>query len=265
MNEIDPRLSGRTLQIGELAKLAKLSVRALRHYDDIGLLTPSGRTEGNYRFYTGDDVLRLQQIMIQRELGFSLADIQQQLDDPSFNRLEAVKRQRTHLQQQLDDAVRILRSVDDTIAMLERGAPENDMTTNDETVQKLFDGFDPAEHEAEAEARWGNTEAFAESKRRTKRYTPADWARHKAELASILDDAAALVSAGVGPDDARAVAVAERHRLSIDTWFYPCDLEMHARLADMWEADTRFKDTMDKAGEGVTALLAATVRGRLRG
>jgi hypothetical protein len=65
---------------------------------------------------------------------------------------------------------------------------------------------------------------------------------------------------GVDPSSPEAVAVAERHRLSIDKWFYPCSRAMHAGLADMYEADARFRGAIDKAGEGVTQFLAAAIR-----
>jgi hypothetical protein len=54
--------------------------------------------------------------------------------------------------------------------------------------------------------------------------------------------------------------VAERHRLSIDRWFYPCNAQMHRGLADLWEADRRYADNIDQHGAGLTAYLAAAVR-----
>ena len=78
--------SRRHYQVKEVAELSGLSIRALHHYDAIGLLTPSLRTAAGYRVYDDDDLLRLQQILIGRELGLSLEDIRRSLDDPSFDR-----------------------------------------------------------------------------------------------------------------------------------------------------------------------------------
>ena len=78
--------SRRTYQVQEVAELAGLTVRALHHYDSIGLLSPSMRSAAGYRLYTDDDLLRLQQIVIGRELGLSLEAIRGSLDDPHFDR-----------------------------------------------------------------------------------------------------------------------------------------------------------------------------------
>ena len=70
--------------------------------------------------------------------------------------------------------------------------------------------------------------------------------------------------AGKSPDDPAVMDIAERHRLSLDRWFYPCNKKLHCGLADMWEADQRFADSIDKAGAGLTKYLAAAVRANAR-
>lgn len=81
--------NGRTCQLEEVARITGVSVRALRHYDEIGLLGPSGRTQADYRLYSDDDLLRLQQILIGRKLGMPLEEIKRSLDDPRFDRRAA--------------------------------------------------------------------------------------------------------------------------------------------------------------------------------
>ena len=68
--------------VGELSRLAGVTVRTLHHYDEIGLLRPSGRSDAGYRLYSYEDLARLQEILVWRQLGFSLPEIQQLLDDP---------------------------------------------------------------------------------------------------------------------------------------------------------------------------------------
>lgn len=131
-------------------------------------------------------------------------------------------------------------------------------------AKQLFDGFDPAQHEAEAKERWGETEAYRESARRTKRYGEDDWRQIQQEHAAIYADAVAMLQAGRAPDSAEAMDVAESHRLSIGRWFYPCDAAMHTNLADMWEADPRFAKNIDAHGAGLTPFLAAAVRANAR-
>lgn len=80
--------------VGEVSRLAGVTVRTLHHYDEIGLLSPSGRSGAGYRLYNQEDLLRLQEILVWRQLGFRLPEIQRLLDDPDHDRREALMRQR---------------------------------------------------------------------------------------------------------------------------------------------------------------------------
>jgi DNA-binding transcriptional MerR regulator len=254
--------SRRTYQIKDVAALSGLSARALHHYDTIGLLVPSARTPAGYRLYDDDDVLRLQQIVIGRELGLSLEDIRRSLDDPRFDRREALLAQRAQLEQRARKAAEMIGAVDAAIAAIDGQRTEEPKVD----MKKIFAGFDPDEYADEAKERWANTEAYKISMRRTKSYTEADWAKLRDEQSAIYADAFAALQAGKSPDDPAALDVAERHRLSIDRWFYPCSAEMHRGLADMYEADQRFADNIDKHGAGLTKFLVAAIRanGRTR-
>lgn len=244
----------RTYRVKEVAELSGLTIRALHHYDSIGLLSPSGRSAAGYRLYDDEDLLRLQQILIGRELGLTLEEIRRSLDDPNFDRREALLAQRGALAARAARAADMIRAIDAALAVIE----ETDMDKVD--IKRLFDGFDPDQYENEAKQRWGNTDAYKISAQRTKSYTEADWRTLKAEQAAIYADALAALENGVSADDARAMDIAERHRLSIGRWFYPCSPKMHCGLADLWEADRRYADNIDKHGPGLTEYLAAAVR-----
>ena len=246
--------SRRTYQVKEVAELSGLSVRALHHYDSIGLLVPNARSAAGYRLYDDDDLLRLQQILIGRALGLSLEDIRRSLDNPGFDRREALLAQRATLAARAERAVDMIRAIDAALTAIE----EKDMGEVD--MKKIFDGFDPDRYEDEVKQRWGNTESYKISVQRTKSYGEADWRKLKAEQAAIYADALAALKNGVSADDARARDIAERHRLVVDRWFYPCSLKMHCALADLWEADRRYADNIDKHGPGLTEYLAAAVR-----
>jgi hypothetical protein len=127
-------------------------------------------------------------------------------------------------------------------------------------IKRIFDGFDPGKYDEEVQQRWGNADAYKISTRRTKSYTETDWLELRDEQKAIYADAFAALKAGKQPDDPAALAVAERHRLSIDRWFYPCSPRMHRGLADMYEADQRFAANIDKHGAGLTKFLAAAIR-----
>jgi DNA-binding transcriptional MerR regulator len=240
----------RSYRVNEVAQIAGVSVRALHHWHDLGLLVPAGRTDGGYRLYDDDDLLRLQQILIGRELGMPLEAIRRSLDDPSFDRTTALLAQRAELVRRAQATERIIRAIDRALAATEE--------TMD--MKAIFDGFDPADHEEEAEERWGGTDAWRESQRRTKAYAKADWEELKREQAAIYDEAFRALSAGKAASDAEVMDIAERHRLSIDRWFYPCDRAMHARLADLYENDGRFAANIDRYGAGLTPFLVAAIR-----
>jgi hypothetical protein len=113
--------------------------------------------------------------------------------------------------------------------------------------------------------RWGQSEAFVESKKRTGHYTPDDWKALRAEQTAIYDEAYSAMRAGKTPSEAAVMDIAERHRMSIDRWFYRCSHEMHRGLASMYEADDRFRQYIDKHGEGLTAFLAEAIRANAAG
>jgi len=250
-----------TYTVGDVAKLAHVSVRTLHYYDEYGLLTPSARSEAGYRLYTDQDLERLQHVLFYKELGFGLEAIRTIMSNPDYDRYQALKEQRALIAKQIRRAESILQVIDKTLASLEGGI---DMSK--EEMFEVFGDFDPAGHEDEVKERWGETEAYKESARRTKRYTKDDWKRHKAESDSINQAIAALMDQGVAPTDTRALDAVERHRLLIDRWFYPCSRKMHAELGRMYVDDPRFTATYEKIRPGMAHYLReATAANAARG
>ena len=135
---------------------------------------------------------------------------------------------------------------------------EGIIMTNEEMLE-VFDGFDPAKHDEEAKERWGDTDAYQESMRRTSSYAKQDWEAHKADNAEINEAFLALMEAGTTADSAEAQAVAERHRGLITKWFYECTPEIHAGLGQMYVADIRFTENIDKAGEGLAQYMSDAI------
>jgi DNA-binding transcriptional MerR regulator len=249
----------RTYQVKEVARIAGVSVRTLHHYEAISLLLPAGRTAAGYRIYDDACLMRLQQIVIGRELGLSLEEIRRSLDDPAFDHRAALRAQREALCRRLHTTRGMIEAVDRALALLDISAKDNTMD-----MRTLFDGFDPTKYEAEARERWGHTDAYKESQKRTKGYKAEDWKALNEEQASIYGQAAAVMRAGKRAGDDEAMDAAERLRLSIERWFYPCSFEMHCSLADMYEADGRFAATIDGYAAGLTAFLAAAIRANAR-
>ena len=245
--------------VGEAAELSKVSVRTLHHYDEIGLLAPSARTEAGYRLYEDGDLERLHQILLFRELGFSLDDIRRIMLDPTFDRTEALRAQRTLLAEKAQRTESMLAAIDAALASIERGAI---MTDEDraEMFGELFDGFNPDDYEAEVQERWGETDAYKQSAERTKRYTKADWAQIKAEMDENTAAFVALMDAGLPSDSPEAMALAEAKREHISKWFYDCPIEFYANMAAIWVNDPRFTKNIDKARAGLAAYEYAAVQ-----
>lgn len=121
-------------------------------------------------------------------------------------------------------------------------------------------GNDQAQYQEEVAERWGNTEAYEESSRRTMNYSEDDLAKIKAESEGIEVGLAAVMADGEAADGDRAMDLAEAARLHIDRWFYPCSTAMHAGLADMYTADERFKAHYEDRAEGLAEFVAQAIR-----
>ena len=164
-------------RVGEVARLAHVSVRTLHHYDEVGLLVPSGRSESGYRLYTPEDLERLQHVLFYRELGFGLEEIRGLHGRPGVRPPGGPHRTaRPCWRDGRVGSGPCSSLIDRTLASLEGGI----QMTKDEMFE-VFGDFDPSEYEDEVQERWGDTDAYRESARRTRRYTKADWARFKAE------------------------------------------------------------------------------------
>lgn len=235
---------GRT--VGEVAKLAHVSVRTLHHYDSIGLLVPSERSESGYRLYGEADLEKLQQVLFFRELGFGLDQITQIMRDPTFDRREALEMQRRMLADKTAQLQHMIEAVDAAIDSMERG-----VTMDEKDRFEVFGEFDPAEYEAEARERWGETDAYKESAHRTARYTKDDWKRIMAQQKAVTDGYVQRMEAGDAPDSPAVFEVVERHLASITDNFYTLPGEMFGDLADMWVTDQRFTKNIDKAKPGL--------------
>lgn len=246
------------MKVGDVARLAGVSVRTLHHYDELGLLKPSRRSESGYRLYTDEDLRRLQQILFYKELGFGLERIADVMNAPDFDRREALVEQRRLLADRVQRLQATLHLVDKTLASIDGGVQ---MTK--EEMFEVFGDFDPSQYEAEVKERWGHTEAYKESARRTKQYTKADWQRFKEESEEIGTDIARLMDDGVPPTDPRAMDAVERHRLQIDAWFYPCSREMHAELGKMYVSDERFRRTYDAVRPGMAQYVCDAIQANL--
>lgn len=162
------------------------------------------------------------------------------------SKLSALVMQRQLLSERAVRVRALIETVDAALESLEKGT-----VMNKEEMFEVFGDFDPTKYEDEARQRWGNTEAYRESARRTKRYGKKEWAAIKAEGGATLDEMVKLMKAGRRPQEPAAMDLAEKQRLSIDRWFYPCSHEMHRRLGEMYVQDERFTQFYERIAPGL--------------
>ena len=248
-------MPARYLTVGQVAALTHLTVRALHHYDAIGLVRPSHRSPAGYRLYAEQDLRRLQQVLVFRELGFGLDEVRSLIDAPPEGRREALLAQRTALSERRRHMDAVLEAVDATLHALETNTP-----MNTDTLFSGTDRFANGEYAEEAERRWGGTDAWSAAQRRTGGYSKEDWARIEEEAAAITAEFLAAMQQNAPTDGERARALAERHRSHIDRWFYPCSPAMHAQVAALYTADPRFRAHYDRHAEGLATYIEAAVR-----
>ena len=236
--------------VGKVAELAGVTVRTLHHYDEIGLLSPSERSVSGYRRYEDADLERLEQILYYRELGFALEEIAGIIDDPRSDAAAHLRRQH----ELLTTRIKKLEQMRTAIEFAMEARTVGIQLTPEERFE-VFGDFDPDDYAAEAEQRWGSTDAYAESAGRTSRYTKADWARFKAQSEDWSRRLAAAMDAGLAAESAPVMELAEEHRRQISEWFYECTYEIHTGLADMYLADDRFTQHYERIKSGMAQYL----------
>ena len=241
--------------VGELARLAGVTVRTLHHYDRIGLVRPSERTAAGYRSYDVRDLDRLQQVLVYRELGFPLEEVATLLDDPDVDPAAHLRRQHRLLRDRLERTRAMVAAVEKEMEARAMG-----ISLTPEERFELFGEHDPAQYEAEAEERWGDTEAWAQSQRRTSAYTKEDWVRIKTEADEVQHRFAEVMRSGAAADSAPAMDVAEEHRQHISRWFYDCPPQMHAGLGRMYVEDERFAANYEQVAPGLAQYVSTAVQ-----
>jgi MerR family transcriptional regulator, thiopeptide resistance regulator len=206
-------MRGNGYTVGEVARLAGVTVRTLHHYDQIGLLQPSARSSSGYRRYNRDDLARLQRILAYRELGFSLEETTKLLDDPAVDELEQLRQQHALMAERRGRLENIITAIEKTMEARRVG-----IRLTPQEMLEVFQGFDPTQYAEEAEQRWGESDAYRESARRTSAYTKEDWLRIRAEADDVSSQFASAFSGGVAADSDEAMEVAEEHRQHISRW-----------------------------------------------
>lgn len=236
--------------VKQLSKMAGITPRTLHYYDEIGLLEPSRVGANGYRYYGEEALLRLQQILLYRELDLPLEHIKEIVGRPDFDVLSALESHRQKLRQRIAHMQRLIATVDNTISHL-KGQKEMD-------TKQLFEAFSDeqqAEYEKEVMQLY-DPETVKASNRKWESYSVAEKQRIGEEGNAIYRDI--LLAMPKGASSPEAQACVERWRHHIEYFWIPND-EQLVGLADLYNDDPRFKANFDKIHPDLAAFMRAAV------
>ncbi len=232
--------------VKQLAALAGVSIRTLHHYDEIGLLKPASRTEKGYRYYQNGELLRLQQILFYKTLGYSLEEIKPILDKEDFDLITALQSHKVVLQERVDNMNKLMVTIDKTISELKN---QEGMITDKE----MYDGFSPKEissRKSETKERWPEESVHVEKKIREMSKTA--WSDTKQEGDEINLWLSNLIHKPVNDIEVQKVIQLHFHHLNK---FYAVSEERYRALATMYLEDERFKAHYEGVKPGLATFL----------
>jgi DNA-binding transcriptional MerR regulator len=230
--------------IVEVARMAGVTARTLRHYDEIGLLPPAGTAGNGYRQYGSGELLRLQRILVLRALGLGLAEIAAVLD----RERDEVSALREHHERLLAERDRLTRMAETVARTLDELTSGRSSTMTIDRPENLFEGFDASQYEDEARERW--PEEYARSKRFTDSLSPEDTTRMQREFTDQMVRMAELRAAGVPAGDERVQEEVDGLYRSVSRMWTP-NAQAFAGLGRMYVEDPRFTATYDRVSPGL--------------
>ena len=229
--------------VNQISKLTGVSVRTLHHYDDIGLLKPSSVTEKGYRLYDDHALERLQLIMMFKELQFPLKEIKQIISSENLSYTQVIEDQINLLKLRRDRLDNLILAAQN---LIDKGETLMDFKNFDEQqIQNYAD---------EAKQRWGNTEAYREYEQRDHKNDTA----FGAEMMQIFVKFNSIMEKGSQSQE--AFALVKELQNYITDHFYTCTDAIMAGLGQMYVADSRFQNNIDKAaGEGTAQFVSDAI------
>lgn len=244
--------------VRQLARLSGVSVRTLHYYDQIGLLRPASVGANGYRYYGKDELLRLQQILLHRELGLPLDAIADLLRADQGDRLQRLRDHRERLGARLDRYHALIATIDRTIASL-----EGDLSMD---IRRLYEGFSPekqAEHEAWLIERGGEAmrRQIEHSRRHLAQAGAEDLQARMQQLAGLESQLAEHCRRATAHDDPQLHALLANHRAWVAAmWGRDCPPAAYAGLADLYESHPDFRARYETLAAGLADYLPTAMR-----
>ena len=233
--------------IKEFSEACGVSVRTLHYYDEIGLLKPSFVDDWTgYRYYDENSLLRMQEIMFYRELDFSLKNISQIITSPNYDKEKALSQQKKLLILKKERLEKLISSIDDAM--------------KGKVIMNAFDNSKFESYKDEVREKWGNTKAYAEYAEKSKNYGEDKFSAISGEMAEIFSEfnLAMKNSAVAGSEEVQGYVKELQDYITLN--FYTCTKEILCGLGQMYVLDERFKNNIDKAGEGTAEFISEAIK-----
>ena len=235
------------MHIKEFAEFTGVSVRTLHYYDEIGLLKPAFVDKfTGYRYYDENSLIRMQEILFYRELDFSLKSIGNILSSPDYDIRKSLEEQKTLLTLKKERLERLISSIDEAI--------------KGENVMSAFDNSEFEKYKAEAQKKWGKTDAYKEHEEKTKNYSKQKWNDLAEGMDNIMAQFAVCMRNEKTPDSAEAQDLVKMLQNHITENYYLCTNEILSGLGQMYVADERFRNNIDKHADGTAAFICEAIK-----
>ncbi|MDX3379721.1 MerR family transcriptional regulator [Streptomyces sp. ME02-6991-2A] len=231
--------------IQEIARKAGTTSRTLRHYGDLGLLAPSRLGSNGYRYYDQDALVRLQRILLLRELGLSLPAIKGVLE----GQRDTAVALRAHLLLLEQEQARIGRQIASVRTTLHKTQEGMELM-----AEEVFDGFDHTAHEREVTERWGH-EAYGQGDRWWRSLGEAEKKAFQDEHEAIARDWGRARETGARAGSDAAQEIARRHCAWLSSSSKEPSRSYVIGLGEMYVADPRFGKNYDRYGDGTAAFV----------
>ena len=239
-------------RINEISKLTNISIRTLQHYDNIELLKATKKGDSNYRYYTDEDIEKLYQIMLLKELDFSLREIKSIMNYKNYDKIKALNMQKKLILKKRNRLDNIIKSIE-MILSNEKGntimSKDNFKVFSYEEVENYKKNY-----EEEVKDKYKNTDSYKQSNKRTSSYSKEDWENITNEANQIYISLAEHLDKN--PGDMKVQEIVQKWRDHITNNYYDCTVEIFRGLALMYISDERFTKNIDKFGSGLAQFLS---------
>ena len=235
------------MTVNDVSKLTGVSIRTLQYYDTIGLLKPNGHTEAGYRLYDDTALERLQQILLFKELEFSLKEIKSMINAPDFDRNKAMEQQielLTMKKEHLENLIDFARKIKTT------GVKNMDFT--------VFDTKKIDEYAKRAKEQWGQTPEYRQYEEKTKDWTNQEQQDVMKNFMLIFVEFGKMRTED--PASEKVQCEVKKLQNFISEHFYQCSDEVLSGLGQMYANGGEFTQNIDKmGGEGTARFIADAI------